>query len=116
MNSALPASTPALSHARVGYVAMSRFTIANDKTDEVKQAFVGRPHLVDRAPGFVRMDVISPLDAPNEIWLITYWTDQESYAVWHRSHLYHESHAGIPKGLKLVPGSAQVRGFEHVCE
>jgi hypothetical protein len=34
--------------------------------------------------------------------------------VWHRSHEYHESHRGIPKGLKLVPHSAAVRYFEHV--
>ena len=98
----------------VGFVALSRFVVANDKTGEVKRAFTERPHLVDSAPGYVRMDVISPLDRPEEVWLITYWRDQESFRVWHRSHEYHESHRGIPKGLKLVPGSAEVRHFEYV--
>ena len=101
--------------AGIGFVAMSRFTIANDMTAAVKRAFVERPHLVDDAPGFVRMDVISPLDTPNEIWLITYWSDEASYRTWHRGHTYHESHAGIPKGLKLVPGSTTIRCFEHVA-
>jgi heme-degrading monooxygenase HmoA len=97
------------------FVALSRFTIANDMAAEVKTAFLNRPHLVDGAPGFVRMEVISPIDDPREIWLLTYWTDEESFRVWHRSHEYHESHRGIPRGLKLVPGSARLRYFEHVC-
>ena len=97
-----------------GFVVLSRFTVVNGMTAEVKQAFVERPHFVDNAPGFVRMDVISPFDCPAEVWLITYWLDEESFRVWHRSHEYHESHRGIPRGLKLVRGSAEVRHFEYV--
>jgi heme-degrading monooxygenase HmoA len=81
---------------------------------EVKEAFVNRPHLVDSAPGFVRMEVISPVDSPREIWLLTFWTDEESFRIWHHSHAYRDAHKGIPKGLKLVPKSAELRFFEHV--
>lgn len=97
------------------FVALSKFTVANGMTERVKRAFLERPHLVDDAPGYVRMEVISPLDCPEEIWLITYWRDEESFKTWHRSHEYHESHKGIPRGLKLVPKSASVRYFEHVA-
>lgn len=97
------------------FVALSKFIIANDKTGEVKRAFQNRPHLVDGQPGFVRMEVLSPLDRPEEIWLITYWTDAASYEEWHHSHLYHQSHQGIPKGLKLVRGETRIRHFERVC-
>jgi len=96
------------------FVALSRFTVAQ-KTDEVKQAFRQRPHHVDSALGFVRMDVLSPCDAPDELWLITYWRDEASYRTWHHSHLYKESHQGIPAGLKLVPKSVSMRFFEHVA-
>jgi heme-degrading monooxygenase HmoA len=98
------------------FVAMSKFAIANGMTAEVKQAFKDRPHLVDDAPGFLRMDVISPVDTPDEIWLLTYWSDEPSYRTWHRGHTYHESHKGIPKGLKLVPKSTEIRFFEHVSD
>jgi heme-degrading monooxygenase HmoA len=84
-------------------------------TDQVKQAFQQRPHRVDNATGFVRMEVLSPCDAPKEIWLITYWKDESSFRTWHRSHLYQESHRGIPKGLQLVPKSVSMRFFEHVA-
>ena len=94
---------------------LSRFVVANDMDAAVKQAFILRPHLVDNAAGFVRMDVLSPEDTPNEIWLMTYWVDIASYQTWHKSHAYHESHAGIPKGLKLVPGSTALRIFNLIA-
>lgn len=105
---------PTLADA-VTFVALSKFVIANGMTAEVKEAFRQRPHLVDEQPGFVRMEVFSPLDRPQEIWLVTFWTDAESFKVWHHSHLYHQSHKGIPKGLKLVPGEQEIRHFEHIC-
>jgi heme-degrading monooxygenase HmoA len=43
---------------------------------------------------------------------VTRWSDEQSYRAWHRGHEYHEAHKGIPKGLKLVPGSAEVTLFE----
>ncbi len=97
-----------------GFVALSRFTVAR-MTNEVKQAFQRRPHCVENATGFVRMEVLSPCDAPDEIWLITYWDNEASYRTWHRSHLYQESHRGIPKGLRLVPSSVSIRFFEHIA-
>jgi heme oxygenase (mycobilin-producing) len=96
------------------FVAHSRFTVANQMIEEVKQAFRNRPRLVDQVPGFVRLDVISPVENPAEIWLITYWDDEESFTNWRRSHRFRESHTGIPKGLKLVPKSVRVHRFEHV--
>ena len=94
------------------FVALSRFIVANDTSDAVRTAFRNRPHLVDCAPGFLSMQVMYPIDGPKEVWLVTHWRDEQSYRTWHRSHEYHELHKGIPKGLKLVPGSANVRLFE----
>ena len=93
-------------------VALSRFTIANDMANEVRDAFRKRPHLVDGAPGFLGMEVMSPVGATAEIWLVTRWDDEQSYRNWHRGHEYHDSHKNIPKGLKLVRGSAEVRLFK----
>lgn len=97
------------------FVALSKFVIASDLTAEVKLAFRNRPHMVDGAPGYLRMEVISPMDRPEELWLITFWSDEASFHAWHHSHLYRDSHDGIPKGLKLVPSETQIRHFEHVA-
>lgn len=94
------------------FVALSRFTIANDMADEVRAAFRQRPHLVDHAAGFLGMEVMCPVSNQAEIWLVTRWLDEQSYRSWHKGHEYHESHKGIPKGLKLVPASTEVQLFE----
>jgi len=90
------------------FVALSQFTVAEGMEDSVKDAFMNRPHLVDNAPGFIRMDVLRPTTCPQEFWLMTWWKDECSYETWHQSHAYHESHKQMPKGLKLVPGSAKI--------
>jgi heme-degrading monooxygenase HmoA len=96
------------------FVAMSRFAVANDKVSDVKQAFRDRPRLVDGASGFLKMDVISPEEAPEEIWLLTYWTDRPSYLAWHSSPAHSDSHKHIPKGLKLDPKRTKLSYFEYV--
>ena len=58
------------------------------------------------------MEVMSPSDCADEIWLVTRWSDEPSYQNWHRGHQYHASHLGIPKGLKLVQKSASIRLFD----
>ena len=98
-----------------GFVVLSQFVVANGLTAKVKAAFRARPHFVDHAPGYLRMEVISPMDRPDEIWLITFWTDETSFRTWHGSHHYHDSHKGMPKGLKLIPKETQIRYFEHVA-
>ena len=99
-----------------GFVALSRFTVANGMEEQVKAAFRARPHRVDHVCGFVRMEVLCPLDRPQEIWLVTHWHCADNYYAWHRGHGYRESHCGIPKGLKLVGRETCIREFELVCE
>jgi heme-degrading monooxygenase HmoA len=96
------------------FVALSKFVVANEMAECVKEAFRNRPHSVETAPGFERLDVISPTENPREIWLLTYWLNRQAFDDWHKSHLYRESHIGIPKGLKLVPNSTKLSFFEHV--
>jgi len=96
------------------FVAISKFAVANGMTREVKDAFVARPHLVDSAEGFLRLDVLSPVESPDEIWLVTFWRDEASFKAWHKSHMYRDSHKGIPKGLKLDPNATEIRYFEHI--
>ena len=93
---------------------LSKFTVANGKEDEVKVAFQNRPHLVEQTVGFLRMDVICPTERPAEIWLLTYWADRESFELWHHSHLYKESHHGIPPGLKLLLGATSLTVFDFI--
>lgn len=97
------------------FVSLSRFRVRNGMAAEVAAAFRDRPHLVEGAGGFVRMDVLTPSDDDSEFWLLTYWTDEASFREWHHSHLYRESHSGIPAGLKLDASATQLRAFKYVA-
>ena len=96
-------------------LVIRKFTVRNGMEEAVRQAFVDRPHLVDSAPGYQRMEVLRALGHPEEFWLTTWWQDEASYDTWHRSHAYRDSHKGLPKGLKLVPGSTEIRRFEQMA-
>lgn len=98
------------------FIAMSRFVVANGMEESVRQAFADRPRLVDGARGFVRMSVLRPAGRPEEFWLMTWWKDEPSYRAWHASHEYHESHRGIPKGLKLLRGSVEISFLSEVTD
>jgi heme-degrading monooxygenase HmoA len=97
------------------YVSISRFRVRNGMEAAVAEAFRARPHLVDEAPGFVRMDVLSPDGDASEFWLVTYWTDEESFRLWHHSHEFRQSHAAMPAGLKLDPAATELRSFRYVA-
>ena len=95
------------------FTAISCFEIQNGLEDDVKRSFKNRPGLVESCEGFVRLDVLSPTNNPAEIWLLTHWSDEESFKNWHKNHLK-ESHKSIPKGLKLVPHSFKLLFFNHI--
>ncbi len=97
------------------FVAMSRFTVKNGMEAQVREAFRQRPHYVDSAPGFIRMEVMNPEDKPEEFVLVTHWQDKASWEVWYRGHTYREAHQGIPKGLKLVPQATEISFFNLLC-
>ncbi len=97
------------------FVAMSRFRVRPGQEKMVRDAFAERPMRVDEQPGFVRMEVLSPTDQTNEFWLITMWTDRESFETWHAHHL-NESHSAMPRGLKVEKGSRALQYFELVTE
>ena len=97
----------------MGFTAISKFEIRNRMEKEVREAFRNRPGLVDGADGFISLNVISPEENPSEIWLITHWESRRAFEHWHKNHKS-ESHQGIPKGLKLVKRSFQLRFFEHI--
>lgn len=114
IDSAAVAAVAAASGAERSFVAVSRFVVANGMEAEVREAFADRPGLVDSAPGFRRMEVLRPVDRPEEFWLLTYWRDEASFRDWHRGHAYRDSHAGIPKGLKLDPRATRITYFESI--
>ena len=93
---------------------LSRFVVANGMENEVREAFVKRPHLVENAPGFLRLEVLSPAEEPKEFWLLTYWETEQHFRDWHKHHRY-ESHQLMPKGLRLEASGTKIQVLRHIA-
>jgi len=87
---------------------ISWFRVANQLSAAVAQAFRERPHLVENAKGFVGIEILRDAADPSIFCLFTRWDDLPSYQSWHSSPAHHESHRGIPKGLKLDPAYTKI--------
>jgi len=88
--------------------AISRFRVRNGLEAAVRDAFFVRPHLVDHAPGFLGMEVYTDASDQTIFYLLTRWTDADSFRHWHASDAHRLSHRGIPRGIKLDPTFTQV--------
>ena len=89
-------------------LAVSRFKVANGLEADVAKAFLRRPRLVDRAPGFLGLETFTEEKDCSIFYLVTRWTDTESFHAWHRSDAHHHSHEFIPRGLKLDASYTQL--------
>src|SRR4051812_22694257 len=97
-------------------VAMSRFRVANGMAGEVAEAFRNRPRLVEGSPGYLGMETFIDKADETEFYLITRWTDADSFHAWHASAAHQKSHEFIPAGLKLDPSCTKVVEMERISE
>jgi heme-degrading monooxygenase HmoA len=88
--------------------------VANGMKGEVTRAFRDRPRLVDDAPGFLGLEVFTSSDDAAIFHLVTRWTDEPSFRRWHGSDEHRESHAWMPKGLKLDASFTRVQVLERI--
>jgi len=95
-------------------LAVSRFRVVNGLEQEVREAFLARPRLVDCVAGFLGMEVFTDAQDPALFYLVTRWTDAASYRTWHSSEAHHISHKGIPKGLKLDPAFTRIVVLDRI--
>jgi heme oxygenase (mycobilin-producing) len=97
-------------------VALSRFKVANGLEESVARAFLNRPRLVEKAEGFLSLEVFTDSKDPSVFYLSTRWTTESAFRQWHASEAHHASHLGIPKGLKLDPAFTQLVVMDALCQ
>ena len=95
-------------------VAMSRFRVKNQRQQDVRQAFLNRPHLVDDHAGFLGMEVFQDHADDAIFYLVTRWSDVSSFRTWHSSQAHKRSHELMPKGLKLDSAFTELRILERL--
>jgi heme-degrading monooxygenase HmoA len=81
------------------YVSMSRLRIEVDRADELVRAFRARARLVDRADGFVDLQVWQSDRDAGELIMVSRWRDRAAFTAYMRSDDHKTSHARIPREL-----------------
>jgi len=82
------------------YVSMSRLRIPVERADALVRAFRGRVRLVDRADGFVDLQVWQSDRDPGELIMVSRWRDRAAFTTYMRSADHRTSHDRIPPELQ----------------
>lgn len=95
-------------------IAMSRFRVKDHREQDVRQAFLDRPRLVDSRPGFLGLEVFQDQADDAIFYLVTRWCDVASFKTWHSSQAHKDSHELMPKGLKLDSAFTELRILDRI--
>jgi len=95
-------------------IAMSRFRVLHSREQDIRQAFLDRPRLVEDHAGFLGLEVFQDEKDSALFYLLTRWNDAASFRAWHSSQAHKHSHELMPKGLKLDSAFTELRILERV--
>ncbi len=93
------------------YVSLSRLQVAPDRAPELVAAFRRRAALVDRADGFVDLQVWQSDSDPAELIMVSRWRDRAAFTAYMRSADHKRSHGRIPAELDAA---IKLERLEHL--
>ena len=93
------------------YISMSRLRVASSESDALVAAFRRRAHLVDGAPGFVDLQVWRSDRDPEEVLMVSRWSDRAAFTAYMRSAQHRISHDRIDPSLQAA---IRLERLEHL--
>jgi heme-degrading monooxygenase HmoA len=76
-------------------VVMNRIPVAPGYGKTFEERFHARAGLIDHEPGFIRNEILRPLQSDYYI-VKTYWHSREDFERWTRSESFRQAHANRP--------------------
>jgi len=73
-------------------VAVNRIFVKPAYRDAFEERFKTRVRLVESMPGFVRMEILRPVEGEDYL-VMTWWKDRESFEAWVQSEAFRKGHA-----------------------
>lgn len=91
------------------YVVTNRVMVVDDYKDQFEERFRARAGQVDKQPGFVRMEVMRPLEDGCPFLVMTVWQDEQAFLNWVDSEDFKLAHQNpLPKEA-YAPGGGMER-------
>jgi heme-degrading monooxygenase HmoA len=80
------------------YVVTNRVMVVDAYKEQFEQRFQARAGQVDKQPGFVRMDVMRPVEEGAPFLVMTVWQDEKAFLAWVDSEDFKLAHQNpLPK-------------------
>ena len=101
------------------YVSMSRLRVAPERASELVAAFRARAHLVDRADGFIDLEVWQSDRDAGQLVMVSRWRDRAAFKAYMKSDAHRISHERIDPALDAaikLEALEHLHGFEIVAE
>ena len=76
-------------------VVSNRIQVSKGHEKEFEARFEGRAKLVENMSGFVRLEVLRPLQSDCYV-VLTHWQDEASFRAWTESAEFKEAHRNRP--------------------
>lgn len=96
------------------FIAMNRFNVNPDRSDDFVQSWKGRRSYLKEVPGFIRFALLQG-DVPGEFISHSTWESREAFRQWTQSEAFHKAH-GEGMGDGILAGPPQVSLYEAVLE
>ena len=90
---------------------MSHLRVPVERAEELVVAFRGRAGLVDRADGFVDLEVWRSDRDAEEVLMVSRWSDRAAFTAYMRSAAHRASHDRIDPALKAA---IRLERLEHL--
>jgi heme-degrading monooxygenase HmoA len=74
-------------------VKINAIEVPEGQGPELERRFAGRARLVEGMPGFEGFELLRPVSGDNRYFVITHWTDDESFRAWVESTEFRKGHA-----------------------
>lgn len=97
-------------------ITANRVPITKGYEREFEKRFERRLGAVDRVPGFIRNEVLRPVQGDHYV-VLTYWESREAFEAWVQSESFRQAHANpAPRGMFTGPSTLEVHEVILVSE
>ncbi|WP_267640509.1 antibiotic biosynthesis monooxygenase family protein [Haloarchaeobius amylolyticus] len=92
------------------FVVANRIPVAEGHEDAFEARFEARAEKVDQREGFVRMEVLRPVEADRYV-VLTYWESEDAFDAWTESEEFREAHRDRPP-KEMFSGKSEMESHE----
>src|SRR5258706_6058173 len=100
------------------YIAMNRFRVLKDCTEEFEQVWFSRDSYLHETPGFIAFHLLKGPERPDHHLYSshTMWRSYADFEAWTKSEAFRKAHARAGENKPLTLGHPEFEGFQVLQE